>query len=602
VTARTTIENALGALRSVSHPADVARTTHDVAGEIDRAWRKSPLVAGLDGNLVARGELVNLIVGERVLDPFRRALGSPPLRLKRGSVMRFRVRRRDGTSEEKTTPDLEPRDGDAERDERAATLRGELLEQETALATVTRSLPGIVRKRPSGWAAVLLPLYWLLGFLYRKTLGAWQAKQVAMTLTTRHLADLESFKTQRDERELAARDRYYNELRILCGGDPSGKDVREIEIEVPGIPENVELVELMGELRASADIDAALVVERDALYAPTPDGDKVKLGPAQTTIAELPDLLARARALTLARRARDKLAAARVQIEAEIDRVEQQFRERIHKLGRLALPMDKAAWSAVQLHRVKPMVVASVNAVMEHASTHMGSELAQLGATWISAVANASSGDELKAAIAMIEEQWPTSAKRIAEEVRVLVMGGAGGVARDLYVEVVSTMRAHGLPEQHLRTPKLAPEVESVALLPSLVSPTTFTLGGNWLTGLFKSFEARKTDLREKVHARVERIREVAAAEVLDAEPKLHAAVTQSLSAQLDTAIELQKSWHDQAMSEEYAAIAKEREALVPLTKSRDAITASASRLGEAAAALVAEQPAVAAAAVVAAS
>src|SRR6188768_3738568 len=120
VTARSVVEQAVSALRSVTSPEDVANDTRDVASEIDRAWLRSPFVAGLEGNLVARSELVNTLVGERVLDPFRRALGSAPLRIRRGPVMRYRVLRYDDTVQENTVPAPEPREGDAELDQRAA--------------------------------------------------------------------------------------------------------------------------------------------------------------------------------------------------------------------------------------------------------------------------------------------------------------------------------------------------------------------------------------------------------------------------------------------------------------------------------------------------
>jgi hypothetical protein len=184
----------------------------------------------------------------------------------------------------------------------------------------------------------------------------------------------------------------------------------------------------------------------------------------------------------------------------------------------------------------------------------------------------------------------------------MLVMGGAGGIARDLYVETVSALRAHGLPEEHLKTPKRAPEVQPVEILPSLANPTTFTLGGNWFAGLFKSFDAKKTELREKVGARIERIREIAVAELLNAEPKLHAAVMQSLAAQLDTAIEHQQIWHQQVVADENEAIAKDREAVAPLVSSRDALISAGAQLAQLVGTLATEQPAVAAAAVAAAS
>lgn len=603
MTARTVVEQALAALRSVSFPDDVARDARDIAVEIDRAWQRSPFVAGLDGTLVARSELVNTLVGEQVLDPFRRALGSAPLRIRRGAVMKYRVLRADDTTHEATMPEPEPRDGDAELDGRAAEARDELLSHETALATVERKLPMVVRKRPAIWAIWLWPLRWILGLVHRTTVGSWRLTQQLVRETQKKLAGIEGFVAARDRRERDAREAYYRDLRLLCGGGEPGKDVREIELTIPsGLPDSVELVELMGELRASADIDAVIVVERDALYAPTPDGERVRLGGIDDTIAELPALLARARSLTLARRAMTKLGAARARVESEINRTESLFRARIQKLGKLALPIDTREFHAAQLRRIRPMLAASINAVMEHAAVHMGSELAQLGSGWHDAIVGASSSDMLKTAVNTIEEQWPAQAKRIAEEVRMLVIGGAGGVARDLYVETVSTLRAHGLPEEHLKVPKRAPEVTPVDILPSLANATTFTLGGNWFTGLFKSFDARKTDVRDKVKARIEHIREVAAAELLDAEPKLHASVTQSLAAQLDTAIELQQSWHAQALSDEHAAIEKERETLAPLAKSRETIVGAGSQLAQLVGTLATEQPAVAAAAVAAAS
>jgi hypothetical protein len=603
VTARTVVEQAISALRSVSAPDDVARDARDVANEIDRAWQRSPFVGGLEGNLVARSELVNTLVGERVLDPFRRALGSAPLRIKHGAVMRYRVLRSDDTADEKIVPAPEPRDGDAQLDQRAAEAREELLVNETALATIERSVPAVIRKRPPPWAVWVWPMRWVLGLVHRASVASWRLTLEMVGEARRRLTGIEQFVTQREEREREAREAYYRELRLLCGGGEAGKDVRLIELTIErGLPDNVELVELMGELRAGAGVDAKLVVERDALYAPTPDGQQVELGPFAETIPALAELLARARALTLARRAVNKLGAARLRIESEINRTEALYRARLQKISKLAMPIDKTEFHTAQLKRVRPMLGASVNAVMEHAAVHMGSELAQLGSGWLTTLANATGNDALKSSIATIEEQWPVAAKRIAEEVRMLVMGGAGGIARDLYVEVVSGLRAHGLPEEHLKTPKRAPEVQPVELLGSLVNPSTFTLGGNWLAGLFRSFDARKTDVVDKVKARIERIREVAAAELLDAEPKLTASVMQSLAAQLDTAIEIQQAWLQQAMADEQAAIAKERDTLAPLIKTRDTVVAVGAQLAQQVANLATEQPAVAAASVAAAS
>jgi hypothetical protein len=144
-------------------------------------------------------------------------------------------------------------------------------------------------------------------------------------------------------------------------------------------------------------------------------------------------------------------------------------------------------------------------------------------------------------------------------------------VARDLYPELVAPLREYGLPEQHLQT-KRAPAISSVTILPSLANPSTAKVGGSWVTGLFKSFESRKTEVREQVHARVERLREIAAADILDAEPKLHAAIGQALAVELGRALDLQREWYAQRLAEEREAVELARAKLLPIYAARDRI------------------------------
>ena len=597
------IESAVAALRGITSPPELASSVRDAADDIERTWQRLPFVCGLAGDLGARTELINLVAGERVLDPAARVLGCAALRVKRGKITRYRALRADSSVDIKVIPDHEPTD-DFSLTQRADEVRGEVSILETTAATAETNLPVLVRNKPKPWMFWLWPVYWLLALIHRKTFSTWRTATEKLGDARRKLSGIEGFTEQRDERERTAREQYFAGLRIVASGGPAGMGVREVELELSSglMPEDVELVEMAGEIRAGADVDAVIIVERDGFYAPVTDGDPVLIGEPTEVIPALPQVLARARALTLARRARDKLGLARAEIDVEIDRVEAGFSGRIERLNELALSIDRDSFMQMQLDRVRPMISASVNAVMEHASTHMGAELAELGTAWINSVASANSSDDLKAAVAKIEEEWVVQAKRIAEEVRVLVSGGAGGVARDLYVETVSPLRAYGLPEEHLKTPKKAPETPDIQILPSLTNPTTFALGGNWFAGLFKSFDARKTDIRSKVHARVEHIREVAAAEILDVEPQLHGAINQGLTAELSLAIDLQVGWHQQALASEAAAIERERQSIAPLVRARDAIQGASAQLAQTAQQLEAEQPAVAAAAVAAAS
>jgi hypothetical protein len=603
VTSSKLVESAVAALRSIAQPPEIVRSVREAADDIERSWQRTPFVAGLAGDLAARTELINMLAGERVLDPSARVLGCAALRVHRGKILRYKTLRADSSVDIKVIPDAEPHD-DSSLGQRGDEIRGEVNIHQTSLAVMETKLPLLLRQEPPRWAFWMWPIRWILKLIHRARLDNWQATQQKLADARRKLAALEGFSEMREERDRGAREQYFAGLRIVASGGPPGMGIREVELELAGgiLPEHVELLELTGDTRAGADVDAVIIVERDGFYAPVTGGEPVLIGDAIEVIPALPQVLARARALTLARRARDKLGLARAEIDVEIDRVEATFSGRLERLHELALTIDRDSFAQMQLDRMKPMISASVNAVMEHASTHMGSEIAELGAEWIGLVKNSTTNDELKAAVAKIEVEWPVQAKRIAEEVRVLVSGGAGGVARDLYAETVMGLRAYGLPEEHLKTPKRAPETPTIEILPSLANPTTFTLGGNWFAGLFKSFDARKSDIREKVHARIEHIREVAAAEILDVEPQLHGAINAALGSELQLAIDLQIGWHQQAIATEAAAIERERQTIGPLVRARDVILGAASKLGTEAQQLEAEQPAVAAAAVAAAS
>src|SRR5688500_3889865 len=269
VSAHHLVEQTLQALRSVTSPDDVMRSTRESADEIERAWRQSPLVAGVTGDLIARSELVNTLAGERVIDPYARAKGGAALRIRRGKAIRFRVRRSDGTSEEKTLPKPERSEEDDALDTRVDETRGDLATHETALVTVASNVPVHVRQRPKPWAIWLWPVRWVLGIVHRNAVDAWRRAQQLVVETKRELENFELRKQRRDDHERTLRDRWYGELRILIGGGPASQGIREIELEIlTGLPDGVELVGLSGEVRAAAVVDAVISVERDGLYAP----------------------------------------------------------------------------------------------------------------------------------------------------------------------------------------------------------------------------------------------------------------------------------------------------------------------------------------------
>lgn len=152
---------------------------------------------------------------------------------------------------------------------------------------------------------------------------------------------------------------------------------------------------------------------------------------------------------------------------------------------------------------------------------------------------------------------------------RLLVTGGAAGAAYDLFPELLAALRPHGLEE---KPPKSAPSLPSLDLLPSLTNASPAKLSGaaGWLGGLFRSFETRRADVMQKAQARMAHLREVANAEILDAEPKLHALIERTLHAFLLAAIARQAGWLESAMEFEREAVASEGVQLAPLARARD--------------------------------
>lgn len=541
------VSRAIAALRGITLPADVARSAHDTADEIERTWRQSPYVVAFDGDVQARTELVNMLCGERLLDPFARAPGSATLRLRHGDKLACRVLYTDRTHEDRPIPEPEPI-SDFGIGEREDEVRTQLADRQHAQEEVERALPVLVRKPPAAWAIWLWFVRAFFVLAYREKLATWRARQAATAESRRKLASIEEHAVQREKRERSARDRYYSEVRAYVSGGPAGEGVREVELDIPAIPVGVDLVE--SAIAADLTIDASKPLDPSTLIAAA----------------------AAARAAHLEQRARAALQRLRGDLDEVLSRAEAELKERLAQLEKYALTMERSRYTAVQLDRIKPHLLASTTAAMEHASTHLGASLAELANAWVGKVAAATTTDELKVAITAIENQWTAEPQRIAEEVRMLAVGGAGGVARDLYPELVAPLRDYGLPEQHLQVPKLAPVVGAVAILPSLANPSTTKVGGSWFTGLFKSFESRRTAVREQVHARVEHMREVAAAELLDAEPKLHAAIGQALAVELGRALDLQREWYTQRLAEEREAVELARAKLLPLYAERDGI------------------------------
>jgi len=564
------------------------------AGEIEKAWVRAPLTVAIGGPVSARTELFNFLCDRKVLDPATRPNACAAIRVRRGKQSRFKAIRDDGTTEEHVLP-FEKADDDALR-LRAQGAKAAVDERKLALQRVERSLPRGARARPRGLLIFLWPIWWLLTRRHRRALADRQLTEHAYDQACDGLKHAEEELATSAERIRIERTRFFEKLRALSSGPPLGTSVREVDLvlgEGP-LPPGVDLLEQVRP-KTSEQVDAILIVERDAFYGPHTDaGDPPKVGSITETIPTILAFLGKARALVLSRRARDELEPAVAALDDDINDTLESFRMRIERLEAMQI-LDAEEYARAELAKVKPQILQGTRGVIERAASHLAHELDRLNAEWAHAVSICQDTDQLKSAVARIEQSLPVDARRISDEVRSVAISGAARHTADVFPELLAALRAHGLEEP---PPVGLPTLPLLDILPSLSNPTAMKKLSGFLTGLFKSFESRRTDVQTKAEQRIAAMREVAATEILAAEPKLRDLVEQTLHTEMHGAIARQVAWLDKTLVLEREAVAADGVALAPLSRQRDRLKADLEKLSEGIAQLERESPGVAAAAV----
>lgn len=570
------VEAAVTALRRLADAPPVAEPARATLAGITEQWRRRPLRVGIGGESPSvRG----LVFDAATSGAFAtRGTGAPPIHLRRGELTRFRVVRDGADFEERVQP---PADSTA-----VDVARAEVVGRQHELAGIDRGIPALVLAPPLRYAFWLWPLRWWRRWRSKAALAAREQATAALATARDKLAQVEA----RQVDPVGARALFLADALVAR----TGVTALDVEVADGPLPDGVELIELAGANRAEADVDAALIATRDGVLAPVSGAPAVRIGHPEQVLRALPTLLVHARALNIARRALDRIDASRATLDGILRTAEVDFELRLGRIHALQVA-DPATLRLEQLERLGPKILASVGGVMEHASTHLGAELAELATKWADLFAHATASDHLTAAVAQIDAQWPDEARRIVDETRTLLTGGVAGSAHDLYADMTAPLRELGLAES---TKRLAPVVTLPPLLPSLTSPTNARWGGaaDKLTGLFRKFEAKRDDFAAKAHARAEHLRAVAQAELLDAQPLLNAALAETLSAELAAAVDRHSGRVADQLVIVEAQIKREREALYVLRRTRDDAEAASRDLVERIAYLEAELPGTAAA------
>ena len=124
----------------------------------------------------------------------------------------------------------------------------------------------------------------------------------------------------------------------------------------------------------------------------------------------------------------------------------------------------------------------------------------------------------------------------------------------------------------------------------------TRSCAADWFAGLFRSFDTRRGAAADSTKQRADHMRVVARAEMQDAEPVLHAALSGALAGELDAALARHGAWLDREIAAARAQIHTERAALEDLHRVRDRAYAACADLDARIEALERELPGTAAA------
>lgn len=560
------VERAVRALHRLGEARPVADAVRAAAEELATAWQIRPFTIGLAGDsIAARTQLLDRLCGGGMLELDGRVFGCAPIRVRRGPITRFRATRRDGSCEDRVLPGPTPPGPVPGRLSHAETMRAVVAERMATADRAEAAVPRLVRVPPPGWAFWLWIPRLLLLVISRRVRRIWRRAQAQLARSQHELATAEDELPTVSANLPETGERFHQRLYMLCSGMIAGRDVREVEIEVEGgpLPDDVEVIE------GAAVADVLVTIVGGELQVA---GTDRRLGATHDAVDVLAALPGDERALRLVQRARDVIVGQTAKLDDALAHAEVEQRNRIARIENLAMH-DPDHFIATQLADAAARLGSSIQAVLEHAGVHLGSELAQSSASWLALVDGATTPDELKAAAAKIDLDVPEAARRIAEETRLLVMGAVGGCAHDLLPALLAPLRQPGLPDDHAEAPRSAPVLPAIEMLPSLTQPSASNFvadlsgAGQWIAGLFRSFDTRRAELRGKLVERTNHIREVAEAELLDTEPRLRAVLRDTIAHEVTAAVERRVSWLARELAIEQLAVDAERAELQPMAE-----------------------------------
>jgi len=624
------VELARAAVRRLVDAAPDAADARDALARIERTGLGPPYTVVIAGDPVARTELLNALAGERLFDPARRDPARIVMQLRRGPATLLRARRRDGSVEERAL-ELEPAGGEpapeparrraARHDDRAATVPASDAPafQDAIVLSAEAETTAMVR-RPPWWAV------WRRLALWWRTWRARRSGQAAPALPA------PAAPPAAPPGGPATRRGFANTIARHRAGDPRhdfaaalsawlvDAAVEKLFVEVAGgpLPDKIVVIELPSSASAwplDATVpDACLVAcgargfalteQLETVLAIVPhvfaigfaiagepaapaEGDaRVRRLAAAQAPGQLVQLATIERALAAGRRAIAALADGSAALDAAITRAETGFRARLDRLEalRIASPDDHVA---AALARIRPSLVTAVQQLLRRALDQLDVAIAELGAAWSSQLAGADATDALRAAAARIDEQSPAALAAAQSAAHRALVDGLTAHARAHYLELAGALRRAASRDDAAAPPWLTAEVE----IAELTSSTGLGAVAPRLTSLFRSLDALRGEAVAQLDQRITRLRQIAAASLLDVEPRLEPAVTGALAIALRGEVERHAAWLEAELARERIAIDAARAQLAVLAIARDTARSDERELVTAVDALTAELP-----------
>jgi hypothetical protein len=621
------VELARAAVRRLTDAAPTAGEARAVLASIERVGSGPPYTVAIAGDLAGRTMLLNHLGGEYLFDPARHDAARVMMTLRRGAATTVRARRRDGGVVQLTRtdgavrveedPELDEPDGLDSRSGEESDLRTLVFSDRAATAGAGPGPVGgpddraaIQQIKPPWWAIWRWLALWIRTWLSRSrrlpaATGAvvvssdpaalpaaptsTMSAMSSVTSRVRSIARTVARATHLGDR----RQQLVDTLRAWFSDDA----VERLFVEVEGgpLPDKVVMIELpSGADARSLDAvvaDACLVACGERGFAMTDQLETVLtivphlfavgaaalpagcdpsvrlLGGFDAAAPALASLAMIERAYAAGQRASAVLSSACTTLDRIVSDAEAGFRTRIQRLEamRIASPDD---YTAAALAQVRSAVVEHAHHRIRRALDQLDEAIEHHGNDWAARLRAAASVDALRTAAARLDQESPGVLQATQVAVQRALVDDLTEYAHARYHELVSALR-----QGSSRSDAVPSWLTIDVRFGDMTSGTKLGTVAPRMTSLFRSLEALKAEAVAQLEQRIAKLRQVASANLRDAEPRLEPAVTGTLAIALRAEVERHVAWLEARLARERLAIDAERAQVTVLALIRDTAT-----------------------------